>query len=845
MLAGVLVAGLFMPAVGASGQVARGGVEYFDSLPEDLTVGTLSQQSRILWADGSPMATFYFENRVLVPLADVAPQMRQAVVAIEDSRFYDHNGADPKGIMRAMVNNASGGDTQGASTLTQQWIKNVLLDQANAAKDKKQISALLNPDKGRKVREIKLALAAEKEYTKDQILENYLNIALFGDGQFGVETASLHFLSKSAKDLTLEDSALLAGIIRSPKFLDPVDYPDAALERRNVVLQRMLDLKVISQAEHDAAEAVPLAAQLKIREVKNGCEAAGSAAYFCDYVVKTMLTDGAFGADVADRQRLLYRGGLTITTTLDPRRQDLAQIAVNERVPPTDPSGVGVALSSVETGTGRVVAMAQNRVFAPQEEPVPGGTSINFNVDQAYGGGVGFQPGSTYKPFTLATWLAKGRSLTEEVDASLRKYKQDEDFTASCGRLESTEYEPNNSEGRDRGNISVLQATYGSVNTAYMDMASQLDLCAIRDTAAKMGVHRADGNELQYTPGTVLGTNEVAPLTMAAAYATFANSGTYCKPLSITSVTDSTGKSLAQLAPECSEVIAPDVANGVAYAMTQTLAVGTAKGTDIGRPAAGKTGTTNSSSETWFSGFTSQGLSTSVWVGTPNTEPSSLNDLNINGLTKEKVFGATHALPVWARYMTPAVEGMPVVQFQKVAPKVEFGVKLTVPRIAGMSISEAQEALEAAGLKPGRVAYIRSRAASRSVVGSSPGSGAPIKAGTTVTILVSNGRSGSTTPRSPAPTTRVDPAPAPPVQPAPAPPVQPAPAPAPAPAPTPPVQPAPAPPIQPAPAPPIQPAPAPAPAPAPPVEPEPAQPTVLPEPAKPEKPDKPGRPPKP
>ncbi len=449
MLAGVMVAGLFMPAVGASGQLARGGVEFFDSLPEELQVGTLSQQSRILWADGTPMATFYYENRVLVPLSNVAPTMRQATVAIEDSRFYEHNGADPQGILRAIANNASGGDTQGASTLTQQWIKNVLLDQAIAAGDKEQQAALMNPDKGRKVREIKLALAAEKEYTKDQILENYLNIALFGDGQYGVETAAQHFLSKSAKDLTLQDSALLAGIIRSPYYYDPVDYPQRAFDRRNTVLKRMLDLKMITQEEHDAAVAVPLEAQLAVREVKNGCEAAASAAYFCDYVVKTVLNDAAFGADVAARQRLLYRGGLTITTTLDRAKQEMAQNAVNDRVPPTDPSGVGVALSSVEAGSGRILAMAQNRIYSPQQtdEPVPGGSAINYNVDKAMGGGAGFQPGSTYKPFTLATWLAEGNTMSETVNANQKEWVPSEDFTSSCGGLGSEPYKPANSEG--------------------------------------------------------------------------------------------------------------------------------------------------------------------------------------------------------------------------------------------------------------------------------------------------------------------------------------------------------------------------------------------------------------
>ncbi len=292
---------------------------------------------------------------------------------------------------------------------------------------------------------------------------------------------------------------------------------------------------MITQEEHDAAVAVPLEAQLAVREVKNGCEAAASAAYFCDYVVKTVLNDAAFGADVAARQRLLYRGGLTITTTLDRTKQELAQNAVNDRVPPTDSSGVGVALSSVEAGTGRIVAMAQNRIYSPQqtEEPVPGGSAINYNVDKAMGGGAGFQPGSTYKPFTLATWLASGNTMNETVNANQKEWIPSKDFTSSCGGIGSEPYKPSNSEGSNRGNISVLQATYGSVNTAYVDMASQLDLCKIRDTAAALGVHRADAGELQYTPATVLGTNEVAPLTMAAAYAAFANKGIWCKPIAI------------------------------------------------------------------------------------------------------------------------------------------------------------------------------------------------------------------------------------------------------------------------------------------------------------------------
>ena len=738
MLAGLLVAGLFIPAVGASGQVARGGVDFFDSLPEDLEVGTLSQQSRILWADGTPMANFYYENRVLVRLSQVAPVMRQATIAIEDSRFYEHNGADPQGIARAMLSNAQGNDPQGASTLTQQWIKNVLLDQAIAADDKEQIQALQNPDNGRKLREIKLALAAEKEYTKDQILENYLNIALFGDGQYGIQTASLHFLSKNAADLTLQDAALLAGMINSPTNNDPVDFPERATQRRNTVLKRMLDLEMIDQAAHDAAVAVPLAEQLKVSEAPNGCAAAGKAAFFCSYVVKVILNDGAFGSDLAARQRLLYRGGLTITTTLDRAKQDLADKAVNDRVPATDKSGVGVALTSVDSKTGSIVAMAQNRVYNPKEESVPGGSAINYNVDKAYGGGQGFQPGSTYKPFTLVAWLQDGRNLNDRVSANTASYYPGRDFRGECGGL-GKKWTPQNADGKAKGNIPVMQATYASVNTAYVNMASQLDMCDIRDSAKSLGVHRADGVELEANPASVLGTNPVVPLTMASAYAAFANKGIYCKPIAIVSVTDSNGTAMAKPEPECAQAIDADVATGVAYALSQTVIRGTARGTNIGVPSAGKTGTTNDSVETWFTGFTPEGLSTSVWVGTPDPKPSALNGLTIDGRRYPRVYGSTLALPTWDSYMSGAMKDAKSIPFKRPSEKLEYGNLKAVPNVAGRSVPDAKAALEGAGFKVQTERPSASPQPAGTVYATSPAAGSRAAPGSTVTLKISSG----------------------------------------------------------------------------------------------------------
>lgn len=741
MLAGLLTAGLFMPVVGAAGQATRVGLGFFEALPVNVPSTQMSQQSRILWSDGTPMATFYYQNRVLVPLDRVAPVMREAIVAVEDYRFYDHNGADPVGIGRAMVSNSLGNDEQGASTLTQQWVKNVLLDEALTNNDEAQIRALQTPDKGRKIREIKLAVAAERKYSKDQILENYLNIALFGDGQYGVQTASRRFLSKDASELTLPDAALLAGVVRSPTFYDPTDHPDRAQSRRDVVLDRMLELGIITGEEHDAAVAVPITDQLRFEETTNGCRYADrDAGFFCDYVTKVILNDPAFGPDRTTRQRLLYRGGLTITTTLDPDRQQAAQRAVDTYLNNTD--SVGGAISSVDSTSGHIVAMAQNKIFAPQaDEQVEGGGALNYNVDQAHGGGLGFQPGSTYKAFTLATWLAKGHGLNETVNANQRRYNVAR-FKARCddGSLGGT-YAPRNSEGQGRGRMSVLAATESSVNTAYMSMAYELDLCDIRDTAAMLGVRTGDGEPLPYNPATVLGAREVTPLSMAGAFGGFANNGTYCQPVAILSVTDSAGTPLPKPEANCQQVLEPQVAAQVSYALNDAYTSGTGKRIPgIGRPAAGKTGTTNNSTETWFVGYTPQGLSTAAWVGTPNNRPKSLNGARFGGRGHGRVYGATVAGPMWARYMGPAVSGMPVGSFQAVGPRVRRDEQVTVPRVVGRSEDQARDLLEDQGLEVGATVETDGASEQGTIIGTSPRSGSRVTGGTEVRILVSNGK---------------------------------------------------------------------------------------------------------
>ena len=678
---GALLPAFVLPVLGAAGLAVTTGVDYFASLPDVLTPPALARRSVLLAADGSPVTYFYDENRVEVSLDRVAPVLRHAVVAIEDARFYEHGGVDVKGVARAVVNDSSGGSVQGASTLTQQYVKNVLLEQAEAAGDTAAARAAVERTPARKLREMRLALALEERLDKDRILERYLNIAYLGGDTYGVEAAAQRWFGVSAHDVTLAQAALLAGMIQEPGTYDPLRRPRAARIRRDVVLDRMLTQSLITPAQHATATATPLVA--RGRPPAHGCTVAGMDGYFCDYVLHLLLADPAFaalGRTQAERAAAVNRGGLVIRTTLDPAVQYADDHAVREGVPPTDPSGLGASAVTVEPGTGRVLGMAQNRTYAVTGGP--GLTSVDYGTDADLGGSAGFQTGSSFKPFTLAAWLAAGRKLTDTVDATQRSFPFS-DFTACGRRLRGTQpYEPGNSEGRETGKMPVLQATFQSVNVAFVDMESQLDLCDVTALAGRLGVHLAvPGTDCGPTPtqalpscvpSLTLGVKEIAPLTMAAAYAGFASGGVYCRPLAVAGLARAgaepgTSVPVGVPGPRCSRALDPDVAHGVTQALTHVLTEGTASavGPLDGWPSAGKTGTTDGPYDTWFVGYTAQ-RSTAVWVADPGRPGSGgrtarrrLADLTVAGTSYGIVYGASIAAPIWKRAMTGAMAGLP------------------------------------------------------------------------------------------------------------------------------------------------------------------------------------------
>ena len=359
VLCGLLVAGVALPVLGGLGLAARDSANGFESLPDELQIPPLPERTRILAADGSLIATFYDENRISVPLSDVAPVMRKSVVAIEDSRFYDHGGIDLRGTMRALVNNQSGKDVQGGSTLTQQYVKQVLLESAsNIADPKKRAEAekaAVAQSYTRKLRELRYAVALEEKYTKQQILERYLNIAYFGAGAYGVEAAAKRYFNTHARDLTLPQAALLAGIVQQPTAFDPTRNPDRALARRNVVLARMAQVGLASQADVTAAQATGLELRVPKRQ-GNGCNDS-RVPFFCDFVLKTILNNKTFGATRDERRRLLLRGGLTITHDAGPPRAGRGPaVAGRPREPPRQGrvrAGVGAAGHRPDQGDGR------------------------------------------------------------------------------------------------------------------------------------------------------------------------------------------------------------------------------------------------------------------------------------------------------------------------------------------------------------------------------------------------------------------------------------------------------------------------------------------------------------
>jgi membrane peptidoglycan carboxypeptidase len=655
VLAGALVAGLAIPFVGAAGLTAKSVTDTFLNMDRFLKEPSLAERSQVVASDGKVIATFYDQNRVGVKLDQIAPVMQRAVLAIEDARFYDHGPLDVQGTLRAFVRNQQGGGvSQGGSSITQQYVKLVLFESAKTPAEQAKVT---EASYARKLQELRYAVELEKRMTKDEILEKYFNIVYFGDGAYGIQSAAKYYFSTTADKLTLSQAATLAGLVRDPVGLDVRKKPQAVLKRRNLVLSRMVHEGMISPKRAAAAAKTDLG--LRITPFTQGCYYS-KYPFFCDYVAAVLLSDPALGKTREERQRMLYRGGLTIKTTLDIRAQEAAQKAVSETVGPTDL--VHGALSMVEPRTGAIKAMAQSKGYGEGE----GKSYVNINVPQKYGGGIGFSPGSTYKPFVLAAAIRQGMPLTERLPSPGR--------TAISRPVKNC---PNGKPGYNSdfwsiGNSTsagptsdMISGTGRSVNTYYANLEAETGICEPAQIATRLGATRADGKPLLQIKPFTIGVNEIAPLSMAEAYATFAARGIHCRAVPFSEVLDRDGKPVPVRGPECKRALPQDVADKVNYVLRQVV-----DGADSGRTGqhmsmraegrqvGGKTGTSESRKAVWFMGYTSN-LVAAAAVADAHPVLRSLIGTSINGrvVGGDQVWGGTLAGPMWLSAMRGALEG--------------------------------------------------------------------------------------------------------------------------------------------------------------------------------------------
>ena len=748
-IAAVLVAASITPAIAVAGLTANSTLGIFDNLPTYLEIGDLAEKSTIYatGTDGKPveLATFYAQNREDVPLAQISPLLQNAAIASEDPRFWDHGGVDLYGTVRAILSNALTGTSQGGSSITQQYVKNVLVQKAEAISDPVERKAAYNEATNvsidRKLKEMKLAIGVEQKYTKKQILEGYLNITPFGGRVYGVQAAARYYFGKSAKDVTLAEAASLIAIINNPSAYRP-DI-DENLEgnkaRRDYILARMLENGKVTQAEYDKAVKSPVT--LKITEASTGCQTApNGAAFFCDYITWVIKNDKAFGKTEDERWNAFQRGGWKIYSTLNLPLQQTASEAVYGNVPKVvDWGNVAGAAVSVQPNTGRILAMAQSKDFTNDPDLAATGanyTSINYSTDKDYGGSSGFQVGSTYKAFTLAQWLKSGRGLGEMVDPRERPLQMSK-FKDKCIGVGGADWTPKNNSGTFDGPISVIQATADSVNLAFLSMAMKLDLCDIKQTAEAFDVHRADGNVLGEAPSDVLGTQEIAPLTMATAYAGFANQGRVCTPIAIDRVTDRNGAEIPAPQSTCTQAVAPDIANAMVVALKAPMSIGTATQSNPrdGVPIIGKTGSTDNFNQTWVLASTTS-VATAVWVG------NIVGYVNLNsGVSLNNGSARVTRHEIMRPIMATADALFGGTDWPDPPANLLGGRNAVVPNVQGLSLEDATKLIESVDLSVDTTCgTVDGRQAAGKVESTTPAIGTTLPTGTPINVCLSNGQ---------------------------------------------------------------------------------------------------------
>lgn len=714
MVAGLLVAGLAVPVAAMAGVGGKTAEDTINDLPQQFKTPPQAVKSKVLLGNGKPLAHFYDQDRTYVKLKNVSKVMRTAQLGIEDHRFYEHGALDVKGTARAFLSNtAAGGVSQGGSSITQQYVKMVRIQNAQLAGSKKGVKEAQSDNYARKITELKYAIGLEKKYSKDKIFQRYLNIAYYGHGAYGVQAAAHRYFDTSAKKLTLPQAAMLAGLVQSPDADNPVDHPKAAIKRRNTVLNRMADLNDITAKQAKKAKETGFD-QDKVQKSQNGCVDT-KYPFLCSYVKKSLLKTPSLGKTKQDRKNAIMRGGLTIRTKIDPQGQDKAQKAVSNYIHAKDP--VISTMSMIEPGTGLIRGMAQNRPKMGSHSK-KGQTYYNYPATQEMGGSPGgFQSGSTFKAITIAAALKDGIKPSKKYNAPNSLDMSGKRFKTCKGSFRPPHYKPHNSTSAN-GNMDLRKATKQSVNTYFVQLEQTIGICKVAKMADKLGVQLANGKKIQDSdyasaPSLTLGVANIAPMSLAKAYATFAARGVRCDPVAIDKITNRQGKNLKPKGAHCKRVIPKDVADGV-NDLLQGVMDGTGKAArlDNGRPAAGKTGTTNDNEALWFAGYTPQIAGVSSIAEDLDKPRFKKANRPPNGLKNFYLQHSNHALKgsggddagsgIWKPAMETALKGKPKKGFQSYDQKnddSQSDKQIKLPDVSDMQPKKATNKLEDAGFK--------------------------------------------------------------------------------------------------------------------------------------------------
>ena len=630
VIAGILLTVAITPGLAMAGITVGKTVDIFQGLPGSIQIGQLPQRNRI-FANGPTgpvqIATIYDQNREADSWDKISNYLKDAAVDGEDKNFYSHGGVDVSALVRAAASNVGSGSVQsGASTIAMQVVRNIQTEDAlqlkTVAERKAAYNAATEDTVPRKLKEMRLAIGIEKEYSKQQILNGYLNIANFGGNNYGVEAAAQAYFSTTALNVTPAQAASLIAIVQDPSarsLLSKANYKDNET-RRNFILGRMYAAKDITKAQYKTAIDTPVnAAFLKTSVPMNGCLAADPAyRWICDYTVNDVDNLTQLGATKAAREKAWANGGYDIYTTFDLALQADATNILAADVPANETRfNLGGAVTTVQPGTGKILVMAENKTY---DNTLAGGgyttTAVNFNADQSNGGSVGFQPGSSYKIFTLLDWLMNGHKLTDSFNASVRTLPMS-DFTACGSKLGGAPYTFKNDEN-EGGTTTILSATARSINSVFLQMATELDICEINNVAKSLGVHNANGQPLGTYPTCIIGgcDDYLAPETLAAAYAAVADQGVFCSPIAVEKIVNASGKDLGSQNADCHQAIPANIANSAVKALQGVMNGGTGSSANPndGTEFMGKTGTTNNSLHTWIVASSTKAAS-AVWIG--------------------------------------------------------------------------------------------------------------------------------------------------------------------------------------------------------------------------------------